>query len=152
MIKDGMLRSAGEIADILGKSRLRKLSFEIPKGKVTTRQAVMLSRVEEEMSPTSDVANADDIELQKIMENVARSMENLTAQLEGESSEDLPMHELLGLDKQLRIIRGSLKVEVAKRFSWEKESRKKSISLRKFKTIQNMRMAFEKTSSAESPS
>ena len=41
-------------------------------------------------------------------------MEKLIQQLEGEFSEDLPMQELLGLDKQLRSIRGSLKVEVAK--------------------------------------
>ena len=33
--KDGMLRSASEIADILGKSRLRKLGSDIPSGKVT---------------------------------------------------------------------------------------------------------------------
>ena len=66
------------------------------------------------MPSTSDIANADDIELQEIAENVVRNMENLIVQLEGESSEDLPMHELLGLDKQLRSIRGSLRVEVAK--------------------------------------
>ena len=46
-------------------------------------------------------------------------MENLIAQLEGESSEDLPMRELVGLDKQLRSIRGSLKVEVAKKVQLE---------------------------------
>ena len=37
----------------------------------------------------------------------------------GESSEDLPVQELLGLDKQLRSIRGSLKVEVAKKVQLE---------------------------------
>ena len=40
-------------------------------------------------------------------------------QLEGESSEHLPMRELLGLDKQLRSIRGLLKVEVAKQVQLE---------------------------------
>ena len=49
------------------------------------------------------------------MENVARSMDNLIVQLKGETSEDLQMHRLLGLDKQLRSIRGSLKVEMAKK-------------------------------------
>ena len=44
---------------------------------------------------------------------------NLIVQLEGESSEDLPMHELLGLDKQLKSIRGSLKVEVAEKVKLE---------------------------------
>ena len=58
------------------------------------------------MSSTSDVAKADNIELQEITENALRSTENLTEQLEGKSSEDLPMHELLGVDKQLRSIQG----------------------------------------------
>ena len=65
----------------------------------------MLNKVEEELPSASDVAKADDIELQEITKNAVRSMENLIVQLEGESSEDLPMHELLGLDKQLRSIR-----------------------------------------------
>ena len=78
----------------------------MPRGKPTPRQAVALNKVEEEMPPMSDAARADDIEqLQEITENVAKGTENLIAQLEGESSEDLPMCELLGLDKQLRSIR-----------------------------------------------
>ena len=89
--------------------------------KVTPQQAIMLNTAEEEMSSMSDVAKVDDIELQEIMENTARSRENLITQLEGESSEDLPMHEILGLDKQLRSIRGSLKVETEKKGSVEKK-------------------------------
>ena len=72
-------------------------------------------------------------------------------QLESESSENLPMHELLGLDKQLKSIRGSLKVEVAERLSWKKESRKKSTSLRKSETIQNTMIGFEETLERELP-
>ena len=71
------------------------------------------------MPSTSDVAKVDDIELQEILENTVRSTENLTEQLEDESTEDLPMCELLGLDKQLKSIRGSLKVEVAKKVQLE---------------------------------
>ena len=63
------------------------------------------------MPPMSDVAKADDIELQEITENVARGTENVIEQFERECSEDFPMHELLGLDKQLRSIRGSPKGE-----------------------------------------
>ena len=48
MTKDGMLRSACEIPDILGKNRLRKLGFEIPSSKVTARQAVMLNKAKKE--------------------------------------------------------------------------------------------------------
>ena len=102
MTKDGILRSASEIASILGKNRLCSLVFDIPRGKVTAQQAVMLNK--EEMPSMSDIANADDTELQEITETVARSMENLIAQLEGESSEDLPKCELLGLNKHLSSI------------------------------------------------
>ena len=80
------------------------------------RQAVVPNRVEEELAFASDVTNVDEIELQEIMENTSRSTGNLMEQLEGESSEDLRMRKLLGLDKQqLWRIRGSLKVEVAKK-------------------------------------
>ena len=86
-IRGGKLRSVGVIAEILAKEGLHELGFDIPKGKITARQAVMLNKAEEEMPSVSDVATVDDIELQEITENAARSMENL----EGESSEDLPM-------------------------------------------------------------
>ena len=69
----------------------------------------MLNRVAEELPSMSDVAKADDIELQEI----AKSMEDLIAQFEGQ--ETLPMLELLRLDKQLRSIRRLLKVDVAKK-------------------------------------
>ena len=55
-------------------------------------------------------------------------------QLEGESSEDLPMHKLLGLDKQLRNIQGSLKVEVAKKVELEERIEKEK---HKFEEIQH---------------
>ena len=75
----------------MGKNRLCNLGFDIPRGKVTAQQAVLLNRVEEELPSTSDVANADDIELQEITENASRSTENLIQQPEVESSKDLPM-------------------------------------------------------------
>ena len=89
----------------------------------------MLNGVEEELPSMSDVANADDIELQEIKKNVARSTENLIAKLEGESSEDLPMHELLGLVKQLTSIRSSLRVEAAKRVQLEERFKQEKLKL-----------------------
>ena len=65
MTKDGKLRLASEIVSTLKKNRLRKLGFDIP-SKVTARQAVMLNRVEEDLPSKSDVAKADDIELQEM--------------------------------------------------------------------------------------
>ena len=73
----------------------------------------MLNRVEEELPSASHVAKIDDIELQEITENATKSMEGLITQFEGQGT--LPMHEILRLDKQLRSIRGWLKVEVAKK-------------------------------------
>ena len=102
----GRIKTVGEIYKILGKNRLRDLSFDMPGGKPTPQQFVILNRVEEEMPSTTDVANAGDTELQEITENVARSTENPVEQLKGDSSEDLPMQEPLGLDKQLRSIQG----------------------------------------------
>ena len=74
---EGKLKSVGEIAEILGKNRLRNLGFDIPKGKLTARQAVMLNRVKEELPSTSDITKADDMELQEITENLSKSMEDL---------------------------------------------------------------------------
>ena len=85
----------------------------------------MLNRVEEELPYTSDVAKADDIELQKVMENTVRSMEDLITQFDdqthplGDLLEHL-LHALLGLDKELRSIRGLLKVKTAKKVQLEK--------------------------------
>ena len=42
--------------DILGKERLHDIGFDIPRGKLMARQAVMLNRVEEELPSASDVA------------------------------------------------------------------------------------------------
>ena len=69
---EGKLKLVGMIADILGKNRLHNLGFDIPKGKLTARQAVMLHRVKEELPSTSDIAKVDDIELQEIMENASK--------------------------------------------------------------------------------
>ena len=111
---------------ILSKEGLRNLDFNVPKGKVTALQAVMLNEAEEKLPSRSDVDKADDIELQEFLENAKRSTEDLITQFEGE--ETLPIPELLGLDKQLRSIRGLLKVEVAKKVQLEecikKEHRK----------------------------
>ena len=107
LMTEGKLKSVGMLADILGKNRLRRLGFKIPMGKVTAQQAEMLNKAAEELPSESDITKADDIELQEIV----KSMEDLISQLM--QTDDLfkyPLHKLLGLDVQLRSIRGSLKV------------------------------------------
>ena len=61
----GNLKTFSKLKNILGKNRLCDLGFDVPKSKVTPQQAVMLNRVEEEMPSTSNIAEANDIELQR---------------------------------------------------------------------------------------
>ena len=67
----GVLKSVGMLADILGKGGLHNLGFDIPRGKVTAWQAVMLNKVGEELPSESDITGADDIELQEIAEKAS---------------------------------------------------------------------------------
>ena len=69
------LKSVGMLLDILGKGGLCNLGFDIPRGKVTARQAVMLNKVKEELPSASDITKADDIELQEIAEKASKSIE-----------------------------------------------------------------------------
>ena len=49
LMTEGKWKSVGMSADILGKNRLRRLGFNIPVGKVTARQSVMLNKAAEEL-------------------------------------------------------------------------------------------------------
>ena len=106
--RNGQLKMIGVILDTLGIRGLREMGYNISK---TNLKPQFVLDLLEKQAETSDIAKADDIELQEI----AKSTENLISQLT--QTDDLlenPSRELLGLDKQLRSIRGSLKVEVAK--------------------------------------
>ena len=114
----GKLRSILIIEEILDKEGLRDLGFDIPRSnKVTAQQAIMLERVEEGLHSESDIAKAGGIELLEITENEVRSMQDQVAQLGNTLSDSLEhlLLELLGLDKELRSIRGWLRVETAKK-------------------------------------
>ena len=114
------LKSVGLLVDILGKNRLRRLGFNIPVGKVTARQAVMLNKAAEELPSESEITRADDIELQEIVEKASGIISKIKdVQTDTEDLFEHPLCELLGLDKQLRSIRGSLKVEGAKKVELE---------------------------------
>ena len=62
------LKSVGMLADILAKNRLCRLGFNIPVGRITARQAVMLNKAAEGLPSESDITKVDDIELQEIVE------------------------------------------------------------------------------------
>ena len=116
LMTEGKLKSVGMLAYILGKNRLRRLGFNIPVGHITARQAVMLNEAAEELPSGSDITKADYIQLQEIAEKASGIISQIKdIQTDTEDLFEYPLQELLGLDKQLRSIRGSLKVEVAKR-------------------------------------
>ena len=109
----GVLKSVGMLAEILGKGRLRNLGFDIPRGKVTAQQAVMLNKASGELPSESDITGVDDIELQEIAEKASDIISQIKdVQADTDDLFEHPLRELLGLDKQLRSMRGSLKVEV----------------------------------------
>ena len=116
----GVLKLVGMLADILGKGGLRNLGFDIPRGKVTAQQAVMLNKAAEELPSESDITKVDDIELQEIAGKASDIISQIKAiQTDTEDLFKHPLRELLGLDTQLRSIRGSLKGEVAKKVQLE---------------------------------
>ena len=117
---EGKLKSVGMLADILGKNRLRRLGFNIPVGKITAQQAVMLNKAAEELPSESDITGADDIELQEIAEKASVIISQIKdVQTDTDELFEHPLRKLLGLHKQLRTIRGSLRVEVAKKLELE---------------------------------
>ena len=94
----------------------------------------MLNEVEEEIPSAFDVDKAGDIDLQEI----AKNTEDLIFQIKDvqTDTDDLFKHllrELLGLDAQLRSIRGSLKVEVAKKVQLEERIKKEHRKLEEFR-------------------
>ena len=117
---EGKLKSVGMLADILGKNRLRRLGFNIPVGRITAHQAVMLNEAAEELPSESDITKVDDIELQEIVQKASGIISEIKdVQTDTEDLFEHPLCELLGLDKQLRTIRGSLKVELEKHITKE---------------------------------
>ena len=113
--ENGELKTIGVMADALGIRGLREMGYNITKTNLKPRFVLDLLEKQAELPSSSEIAKADDIEL----EEIAKSTEDLILQInEQTQTDDLfkhPLRELLGLNKQLRSIRGSLKVEVAKK-------------------------------------
>ena len=108
----GVLKSVGMLADILGKNRLRNLSFDIPRGKVTAHQAVMLNKAAEELPSESDITQADDTELQEIVEKASGIISQIKdVQTDTEDLFEHPLRELVWINNS--------------RFSWKNTSLKR---------------------------
>ena len=119
MNRNGELKMIGIIADTLGIRGLREMGYNIAKINLKPRFVLDLLEKEAELPSASEIAKADTIEL----EEIAKSTEDLIFQTNNQSQMDelfeYPLRDLLGLDKQLRSIQGSLKVEVAKKVQLE---------------------------------
>ena len=61
------------------------------------------------------IAGTDEIELEELVKSIEDLIFKINSQSQTDELFEHPLLELLGLDKQLRIIQGSLKVEVAKK-------------------------------------
>ena len=122
LMRKGRLKPYKSLIRILGKNRIYNLGFDASEWPLSRAQAVTLNKALEELPSTSDIAKVDDIELQEIGEKALKSTEDIISQIKDiqTDTDELFKHhlrELLGLDAQLRTIRGSLKVEIAKRLS-----------------------------------
>ena len=120
MNRNGELKMIGVIADTLGIRGLREMGYNISKTNLKPRFVLDLMEKQAELPSLSEIAGADEIELEEIVKNT----EDLIFQIKDvqTDTDELfkhPLHELSGLDKQLRSIRGSLKVEVAKKLQLE---------------------------------
>ena len=80
LMTEGKLKSVEMLADILGKNRLRRLGFNIPVGRITAQQAVLLNKAQEELPSEPDITGADDIELQEIVEKAMDLISHLNDQ------------------------------------------------------------------------
>ena len=87
----------------------------------------MLNKIEEELSSASKITKASDVELENLTDMVTTNVEEMIHMGRDTQTDDLfkyPLRELLGLDKKLKNIRGSLASEVAKKVKLEQHIEK----------------------------
>ena len=132
MNRNGELKTIGITADTLVIGGLREMGYNISKTNLKPQFVLDLMEKQAELPSSSEIAGADEIEL----EEIAKSTDDLIFQINSQSQTDElfehPLRELLGLDKQLRSIRGSLKVEVAKKLELEECIAKERQKLEEF--------------------
>ena len=133
MNRNGELKTIGVIEDTLGIRGLREMGYNITKTNLKPRFVLDLLEKQAELPSSSEIAKADDTELEEIAEKAS----DITSQIKDvqTDTDDLFEHllrELLGLDKQLRSIRGSPKVEVAKKVQLEEHISKERRKLEEF--------------------
>ena len=133
---DKGLKSITEISK-LGVNRLRTMGFinityeDIqpyqPKFQNARAEAKKLNEKLNERSKTLESSSTTDVEAIELMEMTSKDIDTTVKDVEQDTSfiepterdKLLPLRELEGLDKQLRTIKGSLKVAIAKRIDLE---------------------------------
>ena len=134
MNRNGELKTIGIIADTLGIRGLREMGYNITKTNLKSRFVLDLLEKQAELPSSSEIAKADDIELEEIAEKASDIISQIKdVQTDTHDLFEHPLRELLGLDKQLRSIRGSLKVEVAKKVQLEEHIAKERQKLEEFR-------------------
>ena len=140
----GRLKTILTIGDSLGKGRLIEMGFDIPEH-LSVREFIKLRQVqrelEEKLPSTSAINSANDNETQVLVAHASESTKDLIKEISsdrGTQTDDAlfehPLRELMGLDKELRNIRGSLKVQVSKKIDLEQRIAKEN---RKLAEIEN---------------
>ena len=134
MNRNGELKTIGVIADTLGIRGLREMGYNIAKTNLKPRFVLDLLEKQAELPSSSEIAKAGDIELEKIAEKASDIISQVKdVQTDTDHLFEHPLRELPGLDKQLRSIRGSLKVEVAKKVQLEEHTVKEHRKLEEFR-------------------
>ena len=134
LTRKGRLKPYKSLIKISGKNRIYNLGFDVSEWPLSRKQVVMLSKAAEELLSESDITGSDDIEVLEIAEKASGIISQIKdVQTDTEDLFEHPLRELLGLDKQLRSIRGSLKVEVAKKVELEERIAKERRKLEEFR-------------------
>ena len=119
MNRNGDLKTISVIADTLGIRGLREMGYNITKTNLKPRSVLDLLEKQAELPSSSEIAKADTIELEEIVKSTEDLIYQINNQTQTDDLFEHPLRELLGLDKQLRSIRVSLKAEVAKKVELE---------------------------------
>ena len=134
----------------IGNQRTLRDGLQHNQNNLKPRFFLDLMENQAELPSPSEIAGMNVIELEEIVKSTEDLIFKINNQSQTDEPFEHPLRDLLGLDKQLRSIRGSLKAEVAKRFSWKNTSLKSIKTSRESENIlENTMMAFEKTSPSE---
>ena len=139
LTRRGRLKPPKTLRDILGVRKLREMGFDIPIGVSARQLSDEMNKIQKELPSASDIERANDPELIEMTEIAMSADKHFLNEIfrRTQTGEDDPgqptMRDLVGLDKELRSIRGSLKVEVAKKVELDQKLEKEKAKLETLK-------------------